>query len=150
MEVILLKEVPGLGIEGDIKNVKDGFARNYLLPGKLAVKKSAISLSILEKQKSEIEKKNQEIKSAYNEIKNKIDGIDSLTIKVKTGEGDKIYGTVTNADVSKKLKTEFSIDIDKKKILIREHIKMLGIYPVFIHLMDGVASEIKLQVEREE
>ena len=148
MEVILTQEVPGLGMQGQIKKVKDGYARNYLIPNKFAVKSTETSRSILEKQQADILKKNEQTKSEYLKLKETIEAMPNLQITVRTGEGNKIYGTITNNDISKLLADQ-NITVDKRKIIIRDQIKVLGDYSAAIHLMDGVVTEVKFSVVAE-
>ncbi len=147
MKVILKKEVAGLGKSGFAVEVKDGFARNYLFPRELAVEYSKENLRIVEaeKKKSEetIEKKRQGALALAEKLKSA-----SCTIKVKTGEDEKLFGSVTTSDISEVLKSE-GVDIDKKDILLEEPIKNLGIYQVPIRVHPEIKTEIRLWVIKE-
>ena len=146
MELILLKEVPGLGDEGDIKNVKNGYARNYLLPNKMAVLKTKKSLEILESQKQEIEAKLKSKKEEYTKLKGQIEEIKSISISVKTGNNDKLYGTITTGQISDILKNEHNVEIDKKKIILKNQIKVVGKYSISIHLMKDINAKLDLEI----
>lgn len=147
MKVILKKEIEGLGKAGSTVEVKDGFARNYLFPRELAVEYSKENLRTVEaeKKKSEemVEKKRQDALALAERLKSV-----SCTIKVKTGEDDKLFGSVTPSDISGALRSE-GIDIDKKDILLEEPIKSLGIYQIPIRLHPEIKTETRLWVIKE-
>jgi len=146
MEVILLKEVHNLGNAGDITKVKAGYAQNYLLPQKLAVKKSIQSLKILEKQKEEFAKINAEKSAHYTSLAQKLQELNEVEIFVKTGQEEKLYGTVTPAHIAAAVTEKTGIDIDKRQIILREHIKHLGAFPVTVKLGKEHKSEIIIKV----
>jgi len=146
MEIILLKEISHLGHPGEVIKVKKGYARNYLLSQKYAVKKSKTSLKILEKQKEEFAKLIQEKNAAYKDIIDKLKEVDEINIKVKVGEENKIFGSVTNQQISKQLKDSFDITIDKKQINIKDHIKQLGAYTAAVVLSKEFKTHIGFNV----
>ncbi len=143
-ELILMKDVDGLGVEGKIVKVSDGYARNYLLPKKLAVPVTQAALKQMEKNRIEREERQRKELEAAKQLAEKIEKL-SCTITVKVGEGEKIFGSVSTIDIQKNLK-EQGIDIDKKKILLSSPIKELGIYPVKIRLHPEIEAVLKVWV----
>lgn len=146
MEVILHQDVDRIGKAGSIVKVKDGFARNYLLPNGLAIPLTAQNLKKIEQEKL---RKNLEIEKLKNKaegLKAKIDGL-SLTIPVLTQEEDKIYGSISSLEITRCLKEE-GFEIDKNCIIFDEPIKSLGIYELNLKLHPEVSAKIKLWVVR--
>jgi len=145
MKVILLENIKGVGKKDDIINANDGYARNFLFPKNKAVEANATNLAKLKaKQNSENHKKEVE-KSEAEKLKEKLENI-SLRIEVKAGENGKIFGGVTAKEVSDELKKQKNIDIDKKKILLKETIKTVGIFNVDVKLYEGVIGKIKVNI----
>ena len=145
MKVILLGNIKGVGKKDDIINANDGYARNFLFPKNKAVEANATNLAKLKaKQNSENHKKEVE-KSEAEKLKAKLENI-SLRIEVKAGENGKIFGGVTAKEVSDELKKQKNIDIDKKKILLKETIKTVGIFNVDVKLYEGVIGKIKVNI----
>ena len=145
MKVILLENIKGVGKKDDVLQASDGYARNYLLPKKLAVEANAENMSKLNNKKdANAYKKDVEKQEAENTAK-KLKGI-LLKIKVKAGENGKIFGGVTSKEIAENLKEQYKIEIDKKKIEVKEQIKTLGSFSVNIKLYEGVMATLKLQV----
>ena len=145
MKVILLENIKGVGKKDDIINANDGYARNFLFPKNKAVEANATNLAKLKaKQNSENHKKEVE-KSEAEKLKEKLENI-SLRIEVKAGENGRIFGGVTAKEVSDELKKQKNIDIDKKKILLKETIKTVGIFNVDVKLYEGVIGKIKVNI----
>jgi len=145
MKVILLADIKGVGKKDEIINSSDGYARNYLLPKKLAVEANANNLAKLKsKQDSNNFRKAEEKKEAQN-ISEKLKQI-TLQIKVKAGENQKIFGSITSKEISENLKEKYKIDIDKKKIDLKEPLKNLGTFNVNIKLYEGVIGNLKIQI----
>ena len=145
MKVILLENIKGVGKKDDIINANDGYARNFLFPKNKAVEANATNLAKLKaKQNSENHKKEVE-KSKAEKLKANLENI-SLRIEVKAGENGKIFGGVTAKEVSDELKKQKNIDIDKKKILLKETIKTVGIFNVDVKLYEGVIGKIKVNI----
>ena len=145
MEVILRQKVEKLGEHGDIVNVKPGYARNYLLPQSLALKATPGNKKIVEVEKKKHEQKNQEEKQTAEELAKKLEKV-SLTISVQVGEKDKLYGSVTAQDIAQALKKEEGITINKKKIVLEESLKALGIYNIPIKLHPEITPTIKVWI----
>ena len=144
MELILKKTIDNLGEEGDVVNVKAGFGRNYLLPQGVAVLASTSSLAILEKESAAIEARKAAVKSEAEGIAKKMSGV-TIIIEQRAGEDDKLFGSVTSADIAEKL-ASLGIEIDRKKIVLDEPIKTLGEFMVKIKIGYQVAAEVKVQV----
>lgn len=147
MKVILRQDYESLGKIGEVVEVKDGFARNFLLPRKIAYSALRGNLASLEEEKKNFAKKvEQELKTAET-LSAELEKV-SVTIPVQVGEEDKIFGTVTSQMIADALK-EKSYDIDKRRIEIPDTIKSLGIYDVSIKLHSSVEAKIKVWVVRE-
>ena len=147
MKVILRQNYESLGQVGDLIDVKEGFARNFLIPRKIAYTALKGNVLALEEEKKNIvKKKQQEIHSAET-LAAEIEKV-SVTIPVQVGEEDKIFGSVTTQMIADALK-EKGYDIDKRKIDIEEPIKSLGIYGISIKLHPNVSTNIKVWVVRE-
>lgn len=145
MKVILLQDIKGVGKKDQIINANDGYARNYLFPKKLAVEATTGNLGNLKaKQESNQYRKDIQKEEAIK-LADKIKDI-TLTIKVKAGENGKIFGGVTAKEIAENLKTQYAIDVDKKKINLSETIKVIGTRTVDIKLYEGVIGKLKLEV----
>ncbi len=147
MQVILKDTVPGLGNRGEVIKVKDGYARNFLLPKNLAVQVTNGNLKQIELEKKSWALKNQKEVEAANALK---DIIEKMTISVakKAGESEALFGSVTSQDIAEVLAVE-KIEVDKRKIELPEPIKKLGTFPVIIHLHPEVKVETKVWVVKE-
>lgn len=145
MKVILLDNIKGVGKKDEVINASDGYARNYLLPKKLAVEANAENMSKLNNKKEANSYKKDLEKQAAEEIAKKLKGI-LLKIKVKAGENGKIFGGVTAKEISDNLKSQYQIEVDKKKIELKEQIKTLGSFSVTIRLYEGVTGTLKMEV----
>lgn len=144
MKVILMKDAGKLGEIGDEIIVKDGYARNYLLPQKIAVEATGGAARVIEQKKREKEKKETLLKEEYTGISEKI-GSGSYTISMDAGEEDKLFGSVTSEMISECLKDE-GIEVDKKKIVLEEPIKTLGVFNVEIRLHPEVKAQARIWV----
>lgn len=148
MEVILLKDVDSLGKSGEMVKVAPGYARNYLIPKKIALQATKGNLKKLDEMKLRDEKARGKEKLNAEALKEKIELI-TLTIRKSAGEEDKLFGSVTSSDIAAVLSAE-GIDVDKRKIIIEESIKRLGSYTVSVKLFSEVMASLKLEVVREE
>jgi large subunit ribosomal protein L9 len=144
MKIVLLEDIPKLGKMGDLIQTKDGYARNYLLPKKLAVPANPQNLKTIEHQKTLLKQKQNRVQREAEKLAQKIEKI-SCTISKPAGEEDKLFGSVTSLDIEESLNEE-GIKIDRKKILLEEPIKSLGIYKVPIKLHPEVTANIKIWV----
>jgi len=147
MKVILRKDIETLGNIGDIVDVKEGYARNFLIPRKIAYTALSGNLKALEDEKKSIARKSEKELLAAEKISTELEKV-SVTIPVQVGEEDKIFGSVTTQMIADALK-EKDFDIDKRKIEIEESIKTLGIYNVNIKLHSKINASIKVWVVRE-
>jgi large subunit ribosomal protein L9 len=147
VEVILLKAVPPLGDRGDKVKVKAGYARNYLLPRKLAIVANASNLRVLHEEEKILERRDQrEMVAAKQRAAGMLDL--SCTIPVQVGEEDKLYGSVTSADIANALKGQ-GVDVDRKQIMLEEPIKKIGVYTVEIKLHREVNVPARVWVVKE-
>lgn len=144
MEVILLEDIDRLGKMGDTVSVKDGFARNYLIPNKKAKEATAAGMKILEGLKKKKAAQEAKLLEDAKALAGKIAGI-SLTIDAQAGEDDKLFGSVSNDAIAKALAGE-GVEIDKKDVLLDEPIKKLGVYQVAVKLHPEVKAELRVWV----
>lgn len=145
MKVILLQDIKGVGKKDEVINASDGYARNFLLPKKMALEANSENMSKLKaKQDSNQYKKSIE-KEEAKKIAEKLKDI-TLKIQVKAGENQKIFGSITSKEISDNLKEQYKIEIDKKKIDLKEPIKTLGVFSVSIKLYEGVIGILKVQI----
>lgn len=145
MEVILLQDVKSLGKKGEIVKVSDGYARNFILPKKLGVEKTAKTLNDLKLQKAAEEKHRQEVlaeaKALGEQIKKQ-----SVTLKIKSGEGGRTFGSVSTKEIAVAMKEQLGLDIDKKKLVLPEPIRTLGTTIVPVKLHAEVTTELTVKV----
>lgn len=149
MKVILTEDLRGSGKRGDTIEVKEGFGRNFLIPKGLALPATEGNIKKAENIiKERIAKKERDLKIA-GDIKAKLEEI-TLIIRKKAGADGKLFGSVTNKDIAEAVKGTIGFEIDKKNIKIKEPIKATGLHEVEIHLEQGVAANVKTEVEQEE
>lgn len=147
MEIILQEDVEKLGNRGQVVTVKEGYARNYLLPQKLAIPASASNMKRLEKMRAAFAKKEAtERESAQQQAAQ----LASVTLKLsrKAGESDQLFGSVTAGDIADALKAQ-GYEIDKRKIQLNDAIKLVGEYPITLKLYRDVTATVTLTVEPE-
>ncbi len=144
MKIILREDVEKVGNAGELINVKDGYARNFLIPRKLAVAATSKSLRVLEHHKRTIEAQRKKYEKTAQQLREKLENF-SCTISKKVGENEKLFGTVTTLDIEKALRAE-GFEIDKRQILLEEPIKSLGVYTVNIKLSKEVSAPLKVWV----
>lgn len=149
MKVILLKDVKDLGKKGEMVESKDGYARNFLFPRKLAEEVNATNMKEMkEKKQSKKLKKEQEIQEA-KELAKKIEDI-KVVIKTKSGEGGRLFGSITTKDVAEILKEEYGIEVDKRKIEIDGgNIKAMGTSQAEVKVYPAISAKFKIQVTEE-
>lgn len=145
MKVILKADIKGVGRKDQVINASDGYARNFLFPKNLAVEANNANMAKLKaKQDSAKFQKNQEKEEAL-EIADKLSKI-LLKIKVKSGENGRIFGGVSTKEIAQELEKQYKIKVDKKKIDLKETIKMLGMQTIQIKLFEGVIGKVKIDV----
>jgi|WetSurMetagenome_2_1015567.scaffolds.fasta_scaffold108962_2 large subunit ribosomal protein L9 len=147
MQVVFLQDVKSVAKKGDVKNVKDGYFQNFLLPNKLASLATPAMVRFAEgiKKKQVIEK--EKLKEQAEEIKAKLDG-KKLNFKMKS-KGDKLYGSIKEKDVADLLEKEFNLKLGKDAIRLSEHIKVAGSYEIPVKLSETVEAKILLEVKGE-
>ena len=144
MKVILIKDADKLGEIGDELEVKDGYARNYLLPNKIAIEATSGAVKVLEQKKREKAKREEELKKEYQLLAEKIADT-SCTISMDAGEEDKLFGSVTSEMIAEAFAAE-GVEIDKKKIVLEEPIKALGVYNIDIRLHPEVKAQARVWI----
>lgn len=149
MKVILLDNIKGVGKKDEVINASDGYARNFLFPKKLALEANKENMAKLQAKKDSHQHKKDVEKEEAFEIAKKLKTL-QLDIKVKAGENGKIFGGVTAKEISENLKETYKIEVDKKKIILEEPIKNLGMFQVEIRLYEGVTGKLKVQVSSTE
>ena len=148
MKIILNQDVPNLGEEGDVCLVKDGYARNFLIPTGAAVIYNNANLSVFKSRAAAIEKRKIEKRKESASLKTKLDNV-TLTLVIAAGESGKLFGSVTPMMIQDEL-AKLGFEIEKKKIEVAAHaIKMVGSYSARIHLYENEYSEIKIEVKSE-
>lgn len=146
MEIILKQDVKGTGKAGDIVKVNDGFARNKLIPSGVAVEATVANKRAIEREKANLAQKIAEDKAAANELKGKLEAA-AVVLKTKVGEGGKLFGSITSMDIAEAIKTQLSIDIDKKKIVLAKPIKEIGRTDVEVKLYEGIAATVAVEIK---
>jgi len=148
MKVVLLQDVKGQGKKGDIVTVAEGYARNFLIPRSLAVVASESKLKELSDQKASQARKKEKAEDEARVMAARMDGL-KVIVKTKAGEGGRLFGAVNNKDISEHLAAQHGIDIDKKKIILKEPIKTQGEFPISIRLHQAVQASINVVVQGE-
>ena len=147
MEIILRETIDNLGRAGQVVKVADGYARNYLLPKKLAYVASAGNLKVIEAERQSLLRKEAKQQEDAQKLLQLLEAVE-ITIRRKVGEHDVLYGSVTNSDVADELEKK-GFQIEKRKIHMEDHVKTLGEFSIPIRLFKDVTAHIKLKVEPE-
>ncbi len=145
MKVILKADVKGNGKKGEIINVSDGYARNFLFPKGLAVEANAQAMNEYNNAASSKAHHEKMLKQAAEANKAKLDAA-SVTIKAKAGTGGRLFGSVTSKEIAAEVKNSLKLDIDKKKIVLDSDIKAFGTYTVPVKLYTGITASLKVIV----
>lgn len=148
MKVILQKDIPNLGDAGDIKDVADGYARNYLIPQKLVIVANASSQRAIDHQNKLIKIKKEKRRKVSEKLSDSMKGIE-LKFQVQVGEEDKLFGSITSIDIARELK-EKGFELDKRKIMLEAPIKELGEFTVPVKLDEGLTADVTVFVEKKE
>lgn len=148
MKVILLEDVKSLGKKGEIVNVSDGYARNFILPKKLGLEATGKNMNDLKLQKANEVKVAQQMLDDAKEFAVKLEA-GKVEIKIKVGEGGRTFGSVSSKEIGNAVKEQMGYDIDKKKIQLKDAIKTLGTHSVPIKLHPKVTAELKVIVTEE-
>ena len=144
MKVILKQDVKGTGKKGDILDVSDGYAKNFLLKKGLAEQASSVAGNSLKLQKEAEERRRAEEAAAIRALAKTMDK-SKVTLSIKCGENGKVFGSVTSREIAAKL-AELGYDVDKKKIVLKDPIKTVGDYTIEIRLMEGVSAKVFVSV----
>ena len=147
MEIILRQTIDTLGRAGQVVKVANGYARNFLLPRKLAYVATPGNLKVIEFERQSLLRKDAKLKDDADKLKEMLDKV-SVTVRRKVGEQNTLYGSVTNADVAEELAKK-GYDIEKRKIAMDDHIKALGVFQIPIRLFKDVTANVTLKVEAE-
>ncbi|MBO4799770.1 MAG: 50S ribosomal protein L9 [Lachnospiraceae bacterium] len=145
MKVILIEDVKSLGKKGEIVNVSDGYAKNKLIPGKLAVEANSKNMNDLKLQKQHEDKVAQENLEAARALAKELEG-KVVKVSVKSGEGGKVFGSVSSKEVAKAAADQLGLELDKKKMQMDEAIKTLGYHDVTIKLHPKVSAILRVNV----
>ena len=145
MKVILLKDVKGTGKKGEVKEVSDGYARNFLLPKKMAVVADNTAVKELNEKNKAAENKAQKEYEAAVELGKKMEEM-NIVIYSKAGDGGRLFGSITSKDIAEQLKKQHDIVIDKRKVLLNEPIRALGSTNVEIKIHQKVVTKIRVDV----
>lgn len=146
MKVILLKDVKSLGKKGDIVDVNDGYARNYILPQKVGVEANSKNLNDLNVQKRNEAKHQAQILEEAKELAKQLEE-SSVVVKMKSGEGGRTFGSISTKEIAAAIKEQLKLDIDKKKMVLDVPIKGLGCYNIKIKLHPQVTGSLTVKVE---
>ena len=149
MKVVFIADVPDVALAGETKEVADGYGRNYLLPKKLAVLADLAASNIVKAQMKQVLVKRAQAEAEMKEIAGKLDGTE-ITLQAKAGEKDRLYGSVTSADIAGELSRISGAVIDKRKIELEEPIRQLGVYEVSLKFSRDIMAVIKVNVAAEE
>ncbi len=144
MEIILLSDVENLGESGDVVTVKPGFARNKLIPQGLALRASNRNIAIASEKKRVAEAKLERENQAMNVLAKKLSKVE-ITIEVKVGDEEKMFGSITNKDIHKELMDK-GFELERSQITIKDPIKTLGIYHIQVKVSKDIVSDVKLYV----
>ena len=146
MKVILLEDVKGVGKRDEVVNVSDGYARNFLFPRKWAMEATENAVKVVERKREAERRKEAEARAAAEEtaakLKNKV-----VVLKVKCGEKGRLYGSVTAQEVADAIKVGYGVDVDKRKVEIKDPVRQLGDYEVTVRLYPNVSSRMLLRVK---
>ena len=146
MKVILLQDVKALGKKGEVVNVNDGYARNFILPKKLGVEANGKNLNDLKLQKNNEAKVAQEHLDAAKKLAEELKA-GKVVLTMKVGEGGRTFGSVSSKEIAEAVKEQMHLDIDKKKIQLKEQIKTLGTHIVSVKLHPEVTAELSVSVK---
>ena len=148
MKVILLEDVKSLGKKGEIVNVSDGYARNYVLPKKLGVEANSANMNDLKLQKANADKVAKEQLEAAQKLAELLE-TKEVVLKMRSGEGGRAFGSISSKEIATAAKQQCALELDKKKIQLPESIKALGVYEVSVKLHAKVTGKLRVKVVEE-
>ncbi len=146
MKVILLQDVKGSGKKGDVINSSDGYARNFLFPKNLAVEATQANLTTLKNQKDSVAHKRAVNHDNSEKLKERLEN-QTFSITAKSGDNGKLFGAVTSIDIVKAIKDQCGIEVEKKKVVLKDAIKTLGAYDVTVKLFEDVSAKVKVEIK---
>ena len=149
MRVVFLQDVPDIAKTGEIKEVADGYARNFLFPKELALLASSSAASTVETKVKAKAKEQGKLRTQLIEIADKLEGKE-ITLKAQVGANERLYGSITSADIAAELESTAGLAIDKKKIELPEAIRQLGSYEVTVRLAQDITPKINVTVQAKE
>jgi large subunit ribosomal protein L9 len=145
MKVILKQDIRALGRKGDIKEVAEGYARNFLIPKNLALEATPANIKLLNDQKASVAHRELQDEAEAKELAGKLKDL-VIIFKAKTGEGGRLFGSITAKDIVEEIHKKTRYDLDKRKIVIDDAIKTTGDHPVKIHLYKEITATITVKV----
>ena len=145
MKVILTQDIKSVGKKGQIIDASDGYARNFLLPKKMAVIADATNLNELKTKQDANKYKHDMTMANAKELSEKMKNFE-LVFKIKAGENGKIFGSITSKDIATELAKKYFVEVDKKKVCLDDAIKTVGVYNIEIKLFEGVTGVLKVNV----
>lgn len=148
MKVILLQDVKSLGKKGEIVNINDGYARNFILPKKLGLEANGKNMNDLKLQKNNEAKLAKEHLEAAKELAKQLEA-GKIEVTIKVGEGGKVFGSVSNKEIAAEVKKQLGLEIDKKKVQLKDALKTLGTHKVAVKLHPEVTAELTVEVKEE-
>lgn len=149
MKVVFIEDVPDVAEAGEIKEVADGYGRNYLIPKRLAILADGRATQIVEARKKKKARIEAETEAEMRELAKQLEGLD-MVIKAKAGAKDRLYGSITNADIAEELSTSAGLVVDKRKIELETSIHEIGSYEIPIRLTKDIIPKVKLSIVEEE
>ncbi|MFN2289991.1 MAG: 50S ribosomal protein L9 [Anaerolineae bacterium] len=149
MDVLLLKDVQGLGDAGEVKTVADGYGRNYLIPHGLAMMATPGAVKQAQLQATAEERRKEQEMTEAQELAQALDGL-TVTFQARAGESDRLYGSITKANIAEALEEQIGQEVDRRKIELDEPLKELGTHAVTIRLASEAEAKVTVVIEREE
>ncbi|WP_010279127.1 50S ribosomal protein L9 [Paenibacillus senegalensis] len=148
MKVIFLKDVKGQGKKGEVKNVSEGYANNFLFKQGLAKPATSSTIKELDQQKRSEQKRQEQEKAEAQALAKRIDEL-TVTMKSKAGEGGRLFGSITSKQIAEELERQHGISVDKRKMTLNDPIRSLGVTKVPIKVHPGITGTLKVQVTEE-
>jgi large subunit ribosomal protein L9 len=148
MKIVLREDVRGLGVAGDVKDVADGYARNFLIPRRLAAPATEGALKNVEAQRAAAAKRQAQLDAEARALAARLSNT-TVTLKARVGGQDRLYGSITTADIATALSRELGTTIDRRKLVLEEPIRELGTHTVPVHLAHEVTASLTVRVEAE-
>lgn len=145
MKIILLKDVKELGKVGELVNSKDGYARNFLFPRGIAIEATPANLRKWEEENKKLANKKQDEKDEALKLKTLVEGL-TVTLTGKGGEGGRLFGSITSKDIADGLKLQHKIEIDRRKIELKDNIKVIGLQEIDVRVYPEITAKLKVNV----